>query len=149
MRIKQVSYKGRTVRHNNIVHNGIFEVPGKKYIELKKSKLTFERQDKMKQFSDTQEFKGLTAETLSGRITEEFFSAKEIINPRQRKRWKSQHRSKKLAILRFQSECLLIHNVEKIATLTWNQQSPRGTRSKEEDKQRGSILKFLPCLGHR
>lgn len=40
----------------------------------------------MKQFSDTQEFKGLTTETLSGRITEEFFSAKEIINPRQRKR---------------------------------------------------------------
>ena len=74
----------------------------------------------MKQFSDMQEFKGLTTETLSGRITEEFFSAKEIINPRQRKTWQSQHRSKKLAILRFQSERLLIHNVEKTATLTWN-----------------------------
>lgn len=42
MKIKQVSYKGRTVRYNNIVHSGIFEVPGKNYIELKDPKLTFE-----------------------------------------------------------------------------------------------------------
>lgn len=69
MRIKQVSYKGRAGRYNNIEHNGIFQVPGKNYIELKKPKLTFEWQDKMKQFSDRQELKRLTTETPSGRIT--------------------------------------------------------------------------------